>query len=113
MDKGSFFAPSKTVDLSGMGTLEVVVAGDMTVSRLTFRPGWRWSAHVKPIVGGESCQTFHHGFVTSGRLAVRMDDGSQDEFAAGDVWVIPPGHDAWVVGDETVVALEFTPAATP
>ena len=112
MDKGSFTRPTKVVDLSGMGTVEFVTVGDMTVSKLTFHRGWRWSLHVKPLVGGDSCQTFHHGFVVDGRLAVRMDDGTEAEFRAGDVWIIPPGHDAWVLGDETVVALEFTPAAT-
>lgn len=83
----------------------------MAVSRLTFLPGWKWSVHVKPIVGGSSWQTFHHGFVTSRRLTVRMDDGTQQDFEAGDIWVIPPGHDAWVVGREPVVALEFPPPA--
>ena len=111
MEKGSFSKPTETLDLSGMGTLEVVRVGDTKVSRMTLRPGWRWSAHVKPIVGGDSCQSLHHGFVTSGRLAVRMDDGSEEEFAVGDVWIIPPGHDAWVVGDETFVVLEFSPVA--
>ena len=90
MEKGSFSKPTETLDLSGMGTLEVVRVGDTKVSRMTLRPGWRWSAHVKPIVGGDSCQSLHHGFVTSGRLAVRMDDGSEEEFAVGDVWIIPP-----------------------
>jgi len=112
MDKGSFSAPSQVVDLSGYGTLEVVRIGGLAVSRMTFLPGWRWSAHVRPIVGGTSCQTFHHGFVMSGQITVRMDDGSEADFAAGDIWVIPPGHDAWVVGDEPVVALEFPPPAS-
>jgi len=110
VDKGSFSKPVKTVDLSGMGTVEFVDVGDLKVSRLTFQPGWRWSEHAKPIVGGDSCQTHHYGFVTAGHLVVRMNDGSQDEFGPGDVWIIPPGHDAWVVGDESVVALEFPPA---
>lgn len=111
MDKGSFSTPSKTIDLSGMGTVEFVTVADMTVSKLTFHPGWRWSEHAKPVVGGDSCQTFHHGFLVSGRLVVRMNDGHEQEFRAGDVWIIPPGHEAWVLGDETVVVLEFTPAA--
>ncbi len=110
MEKGGVSRPTTTVDLSGKGTVDIVAMGDMRVSRMTFRPGWRWSEHARPVVGGDSCQTFHHGFVTSGRLAVRMNDGSEEEFSAGDIWIIPPGHDAWVVGDESVVALEFTPA---
>jgi quercetin dioxygenase-like cupin family protein len=89
VDKGSFSKPAKTVDLSGMGTVEFVDVGNLKVSRLTFRPGWRWSEHAKPIVGGDSCQTHHYGFVTAGHLVVRMNDGSQDEFGPGDVWIIP------------------------
>ncbi len=109
--RGSFSSPDEVRDLSGMGTVEVVKVGDVTVSRSTFRPGWRWSQHVRPKVGGESCQVHHHSFVTSGRLHVRMDDGREEEFGAGEVWIIPPGHDAWVVGDEPVVALDFSPGA--
>ncbi len=111
MDKASFSDPTRVMDLSGKGTLEYVDVGGMTVSRLTFLPGWRWSTHARPIVGGDSCQAFHHGFVTAGRLAVRMNDGTEEEFGVGDIWVIPPGHDAWVVGDQAVIALEF-PAPT-
>ena len=110
MEKANFSSPTRTVDLSGKGTVDILAMGDMTVNRMTFQPGWRWSEHARPVVGGTSCQTFHHGFVTSGHLVARMDDGTQEEFRAGDVWIIPPGHDAWVVGDEPVVALEFTPA---
>ena len=109
--KRNLDSPDETRDLSGMGTVEVVKVGDVTVSRSTFQPGWRWSQHVKPIAGGESCQTLHHSFVTSGRLHVRHDDGSEEEYGAGDVWVIQPGHDAWVVGNEPVVTLDFAPSA--
>jgi quercetin dioxygenase-like cupin family protein len=113
MDKGNFANPTRTVDLSGKGTVDFLTMSDMAVSRVTFQPGWRWSVHARPVVGGDSCQTFHHGFVTSGRLRVRMNDGTEEEYQAGDIWIIPPGHDAWVLGDETVVALEFTPATGP
>ncbi len=109
--KKSLDTPDETRDLSGMGTVEVVKIGDLTVSRSTFQPGWRWSEHVRPIAGGESCQVLHHSFITSGRLHVRSDDGSEDEFSTGDVWVIQPGHDAWVVGDDAVVTLDFAPTA--
>ena len=108
MEKGNFSTPTRTVDLSGKGTLDVLKLGDMTVSRATFLPGWRWSVDVKPIVGGDSCQTLHRGFVVSGRLQVRMNDGSELEYGAGDVWIVPPGHDAWVLGDDTFEVLEFT-----
>ena len=82
MEKANFSSPTKTVDLSGMGTVDVLAMGDMTVNRMTFQPGWRWSEHARPVVGGTSCQTFHHGFVTSGHLVARMDDGTEEEFRA-------------------------------
>jgi mannose-6-phosphate isomerase-like protein (cupin superfamily) len=89
------------------GKVEVVELGDGKVLRSTFEPGWRWSDCVKPVVGGESCQVHHFGYVISGRLRVRMDDGEEVEFAAGDAVDIPPGHDGWVVGDEPYVGLDF------
>jgi len=110
MQKGNLSNPAEVRDLSGKGTVEILRLGDVTVSRSTFKPGWRWSEHVKPIVGGDSCQVLHHSFVTSGQLVVRLNDGTQETFGAGDVWVIEPGHDAWVEGDEDVVALDFSPA---
>jgi quercetin dioxygenase-like cupin family protein len=112
VDKANFSHPTRTVDLSGKGTVDVLAMSDMTVNRMTFQPGWRWTTHAAPVMGSPTCQTFHHGFVTSGRITVRMNDGAEEEFGAGDVWIVPPGHDAWVVGDEPVVVLEFTPAAT-
>ena len=111
LQKKSLDSPDETRDLSGMGRVEVVKIGDLTASRSTFKPGWRWSEHVKPIVGGDSCQVLHHSFVLSGRLRVKSNDGSEEEYGAGDVWVIQPGHDAWVVGNEAVVALDFSPGA--
>lgn len=111
LQKKSLDSPDETRDLSGMGKVEVVKIGNLTASRSTFKPGWRWSEHVKPIVGGDSCQVLHHSFVLSGRLRVKSNDGSEEEYGAGDVWVIQPGHDAWVVGKEDVVALDFSPGA--
>lgn len=111
LEKKNLDSPDETRDLSGMGMVQIVKIGETVVSRSTFKPGWRWSEHVKPIVGGDSCQVLHHSFVVSGRLAVLSNDGSQEEYGANDVWVIQPGHDAWVVGDEPVVALDFAPTA--
>jgi quercetin dioxygenase-like cupin family protein len=93
------------------GVVEVVQIGDTTMMRTTFQPGWRWSESVKPIVGGDSCQVNHVGYCVSGRLHVQMDDGQELEIAAGDASHIPPGHDAWVIGDEPYVALDFVGAA--
>jgi quercetin dioxygenase-like cupin family protein len=90
------------------GRAEIVTLGGMTVGRGVFEPGWRWSEHVKPIAGTDSCEVAHTGYVVSGRLRVVMDDGSEGEVGAGDAYVIPPGHDAWTVGDETLVAVDFS-----
>jgi hypothetical protein len=92
-------------------TVEVVKLAGGEVGRYTFQPGWRWSDHIKPVVGTESCQTEHVGYVVSGRLAVKADDGSSGEVGPGCVYRIPPGHDGWVVGEEPVVVVEFQGAA--
>jgi len=92
--------------------VEVVRIGGETAARFTFEPGWRWSEAVKPVVGTDSCQARHVGAVVSGRLRVRHSDGSEGEAKPGDAYVIEPGHDAWVVGDEPVVAFEFESAET-
>lgn len=111
LQRKSLDSPDETRDLSGMGKVEVVKIGELTVSRSSFKPGWRWSEHVKPIVGGDSCQVLHSSFVISGRLRVRSNDGDEEEYGAGDVWVIQPGHDAWVVGSDSVVSLDFSATA--
>jgi quercetin dioxygenase-like cupin family protein len=90
-----------------LGNVEVVTLDDVQVMRTTFAPGWRWSESVRPVVQTDSCQVHHLMYVISGRMAVRMDDGATSEFGPGDVGVIPPGHDAWVVGDEPAVGLDF------
>jgi quercetin dioxygenase-like cupin family protein len=85
------------------GKAELVTLGGVTVGRGVLEPGWRWSEHVKPIAGTDSCQVTHTGYVISGRLKVVMDDGSEGEAGPGDAYVIPAGHDAWVVGDQTFI----------
>jgi quercetin dioxygenase-like cupin family protein len=89
------------------GKVEVVQLDTGTVMRTTFEPGWRWSECVKPVVGGDSCQVDHFGYCVSGHLHVQMDDGEELEFAPGDAMRIPPGHDAWVVGDQPYVGVDF------
>ena len=92
--------------------VEVVRLGGNTAARFTFQPGWRWSEAVKPIAGTDSCQARHLGAVVSGRLHIVHTDGSEAEVGPGEAYVIEPGHDAWVVGDESVVAFEFESAET-
>lgn len=95
----------------GKGRLAVVTVGDVTMGRGEFEPGWRWSEHVKPIVGTDCCQAAHTGVVLEGRIVVKMNDGSEMEFGPGDAFYMPPGHDAWVVGDRRCVLIDFTGVA--
>ena len=92
------------------GRMDVVTLGDVTVGRAVFEPGWKWSECVKPIAGTDSCQVAHVGYVVSGRMKVHMDDGAEREFGPGDAGTIPPGHDAWIEGDEPCVWLDFAGA---
>jgi hypothetical protein len=93
-------------------TVELVKIGDGEVGRYTFQPGWRWSECIKPVVGTESCQVEHIGYVVAGTLHVDHDDGATSDVTAGSVYRIAPGHDAHVVGDAPVVVVEFQGAAT-
>ena len=92
-------------------TVEVVKLAGGEIGRYTFEPGWRWSEHIRPNVGTDSCQVEHIGYVLSGRLHVEHEDGSKGEMAPGLVYRIAPGHDAWVIGEEPVVVVEFQGAA--
>ncbi len=91
----------------GKGRIELVDLGAGLVARAIFEPGWRWSEHVKPLAGTESCQAPHVGYVVSGRMKVVMDDGAEAEVGPGDFMRIDPGHDAWVVGDEACVSIDW------
>jgi hypothetical protein len=95
--------PSKT-------KVEVVRLPGYTLGRLKAEPGWRWSECIKPVVGTASCQVPHVGYAVSGRLTVRMDDGTQKTLAPGSSYTIPPGHDAWVEGQEPFVCVEVMSA---
>jgi uncharacterized RmlC-like cupin family protein len=90
------------------GKVELANLGDVTIGRITLDPGWKWSSDVKPIVNTSSCQLPHTQYVISGRLRVRMDDGTEQESGPGEALYVPPGHDAWVVGNEPFVAVDFT-----
>jgi hypothetical protein len=89
------------------GELSLVSLAGVTIVRAAFKPGWRWSKDVRPIVGTDSCQVLHQAVVISGRLRVRMDSGEETELVSGDAHVVGPGHDAWVVGDEPCIVLDF------
>ena len=89
------------------GKLELINIGGRTVGRATFQPGWRWSQSVKPLVNTKSCEAPHFQYHVSGTIRVKMDDGAERDFKAGDVSLLESGHDAWVVGDEPVVVVDF------
>jgi hypothetical protein len=105
------FDDANEVRTPAKSRVEVVDLGSTKAARLTLEPGWRWSECIKPVVGTERCQVRHVGAVVSGRLALEHDDGSTIEIGPGDAYVIEPGHEAWVVGDDTFVGLEFEPSA--
>ena len=90
--------------------VEVVRLEGFTFGRFNFEPGWRWSECVKPVAGTASCQAAHAGYAVSGRLRIRMEDGSELAIKPGDAYTIPPGHDGWVEGDEPFVGIEVMSA---
>jgi hypothetical protein len=89
------------------GKLELINIGGATIGRAVFEPGWRWSTSVKPLVNTKSCEAPHFQYHISGTLKIVMDDGTEKECKAGDVSLLPSGHDAWVVGNEPVVVVDF------
>jgi quercetin dioxygenase-like cupin family protein len=93
------------------GRNEIVTVGGMKIGRFTFEPGWHWAEHVRPKARTESCQAAHGHYVVSGRLRTRLDSGEVFDLVAGEAGYTPPGHDAWVVGDEPCVIVEFLAAA--
>ena len=107
LTRKSFDTPDEIRPFEGKGHLDVIDM-DGIVGRGVFEPGWRWSQNVKPIAGTDSCQAAHVGYLVSGRMRIAMDDGTEMEFGAGDLMSCPPGHDAWIVGDETCVVIDWT-----
>jgi hypothetical protein len=90
--------------------VEVVDLGDVKAARMRLSPGWRWSECIKPVVGTDSCQAEHLGYAVSGRMHVEHEDGTAAEIGPGDAYHIAPRHDAWVLGDEAFVGMEFKSA---
>ena len=106
------FASPDEVRSPDRTTVELVKLAGGEIGRYTFQPGWRWSECIKPVVKTDSCQVEHVGYVVSGVLQVEHEDGSTIELSPGNVYRIAPGHDAWVVGDEPYVGVEFQGAAS-
>jgi hypothetical protein len=107
MESRSFDSPEEVRPFTDKGAAEVVTLAGSTVLKGRFEPGWRWSEHVRPIAGTDSCQSPHLLYVLSGRMHMRMDDGAEGEAGPNDVVRIEPGHDAWVVGEEACVVVDF------
>jgi mannose-6-phosphate isomerase-like protein (cupin superfamily) len=103
--KKSLDAPDETRPF-GHGKMEVVHVGGANIIRLHYEPGWKWSQDVKPMAKTDRCEVEHIGYMVQGRLKIVGRDGSEGEIKAGDGFVIPPGHDAWTVGNETAILLD-------
>src|SRR6058998_754009 len=106
-ERKSLTTPDETRNFD-KGKVEVVNIGGGVVGRYRFEPGWKWSEHVKPIAGTDLCQSAHFTYQISGRLHVMMANGTEFDVNPGDVVVTPPGHDAWVVGGEPVVGIDWS-----
>ena len=102
----SFSTPDETREFP-KGRAEILSIGTGEVGRLVFEPGWRWSNDVKPIANTASCEAPHFQYHVSGQLAIQMDNGEEFIAGPGDITCLPSGHDAWVVGDEAVVVVDW------
>jgi hypothetical protein len=89
------------------GKLELIKVGGVSIGKATLQPGWKWSESVQPLAKTKSCEAPHFQYHVSGVLMVKMDDGTELQCKAGDVSLLPMGHDAWVVGNEPVVVIDF------
>ena len=89
------------------GKVELVNINGVAIAKATFQPGWKWSESVQPFAKTKSCEAPHFQYHMSGTLKVVMDDGTVFELKPGDVSLLPSGHDAWVVGNEPVVVVDF------
>jgi hypothetical protein len=101
------FNDSKDIREFPLGRLELIQFGEVAIGKATFEPGWKWSESVMPIAKTKSCEAPHFQYHITGTLRVKMDDGSEFDCKPGDVSLLPSGHDAWVIGNEPVVLVDF------
>lgn len=102
----TFAAPDEVREFP-LGRLELVTVDGATIGRAVFQPGWRWATSVQPLAGTPSCEAPHFQYHVSGVLRIRMDDGQEFDCGPGEVSMLPSGHDAWVVGSEPAVVVDF------
>ncbi len=105
-ERKTFDHPDETRSFE-TGSLDLVDVAGAQIGRLVLEPGWRWSDHVKPLAGTEWCEAPHFQYHVSGTLRIQMADGTELDAVAGDVTALPSGHDAWVVGDEPAVVVDW------
>ena len=105
-ERRSFASPDEVREFPH-GRVKLIKVGEVTLGRATLEPGWKWSTCIQPMAKTKSCEAPHFQYHAAGVLKVVMDDGTELECRAGDVSMLPPGHDAWVVGDEPVVIIDF------
>ena len=101
------FARSDETRTFERGQVDLLKIGGSEIGRLTLQPGWRWSDHVKPLAGTDLCEAPHFQYHVAGKLHISMADGTELDAGPGDVTALPQGHDAWVVGDEPVVLIDW------
>jgi hypothetical protein len=112
LESKSFDSPEEVRPFTDKGAAELVTLAGSTVLKGRFEPGWRWSEHVRPLAGTDTCQSPHLLYVLAGRMHVRMDDGTEGQAGPNEVVRIAPGHDAWVVGDEPCVVVDFAASSS-
>ena len=102
-----FSSPDEKRAFQDHGYVEILSFSDGTVGRGVFEPGWRWSKDVKPIANTKTCEASHAAFVVSGRMHIVSDEGDEADIGPGDVVFLEPGHDAWVIGNDPCILLDF------
>lgn len=103
-----FSSPDERRPFVDKGHADILEFGEGSAGRAVFEAGWKWSKHVGPIAGTRSCMAEHSGYVVQGKMHLVMDDGQEGDIEAGDCFYIPPGHDAWTLGNEACICLDFT-----
>jgi quercetin dioxygenase-like cupin family protein len=107
LETNNFNTPDETRPFADKGAAEIVALGEGSVMKARFEPGWHWTEHLGPIAGTETCESPHLLYVLTGRMRVRMNDGTEGTVGPNEVARIEPGHDAWVVGDEACTLVDF------